>query len=290
MRTLREALQSARFAITAELSTRQQGGSDQTLLDASLLSDSVDSIELGGSSAGQAQASPVALASLLQQRGIDATPRLSCRDRNRIALQSDLLGLRAAGITSLVLTEGVQKIASEEPAGKPVFDLHCQDLITMANAMNEEEWPEGKHEFVIGTTAKACLPGPDWSADELLARANAGARFIQTQPCFDLPLLRQYMQRLVETKVTWHCSVFVTLAPLPSADTARWLAENVAGTLIPDELIRRMDDAPDPQQEGIDICAEQVRELSNIPGISGVKLLCLGDPEAVCASIKAAGL
>lgn len=269
---------------------RQRGSTEQILRDAALLNGFVDSIELGGSLAGRAQASPVALASLLLQQGIDATPRLSCRDRNRIALQSDLLGLRAAGAASLVLTEGVQNMASEKPAAKPVFDLHCQGLIAMANAMNEEEWPEGKHEFVIGTAAKACLPGPEWSADELLERANAGARFIQTQLCFDLPLLRQYMQRLVETRVTWHSSVFITLAPLPCADTARWLLEHMAGTLIPGELIKRLDDARDPQQEGVDICAEQMREIAKVPGVSGVKLLCLDNPGAVLDSIKAAGL
>jgi len=269
---------------------RQQEGADRILRDAALLNGSVDSIELGVNAHGRPQASPVALANVLLQRGIDATPHLNCRDRNRIALQSDLLGLRAAGISSLVLTEGLHNMASEEPAAKPVFDLHCQGLIAMANAMNEEEWPEGKHEFVIGTAAKACLPGPDWRDDELLARAKAGARFIQTQLCFDLPLLRQYMQQLVETKVTWHCSMFVTLTPLPCAKTARWLVENVAGTQIPDALIKRMDDAPDPQQEGIDICAEQMREIAQLPGVSGVRLLCLDHPEAVIASIEAAGL
>ena len=269
---------------------RHQGNTDRVLRDADLLNGSVDSIGLGGNPPGWAQASPVALANLLLQRGIDATPHLNCRDRNRIALQSDLLGLRAAGVSSLVLTEGLQNMASGEPAAKPVFDLDCQGLIAMANAMNEEEWPDGKHEFVIGTAANACLPGPDWSDDELLSRAKAGARFIQTQLCFDLPLLRQYMQQLVESRVTWHCSMFVTLAPLPCAETARWLVENVAGSQIPDALIKRLDDAPDPHQEGIDICAEQMREIAQLPGVSGVRLLCLDHPEAVLASIKAAGL
>lgn len=290
MRTLREALQSARFAITADLSMPHQESTDRLLHDADLLKGAVDSIELGGNALGGARASPLALANLLLQRGIDATPHLNCRDHNRIALQSDLLGLRAAGVSSLVLTEGLHNMASEEPAAKPVFDIHCQGLIAMANAMNEEEWPEGKHEFVIGTAAEACLPGPDWSVDELLARAKAGARFIQTRLCFDLPLMRQYVQQLVETKVTWHCSVFVTLAPLPSAENARWLVENIPGTQIPDALIKRMQDSARAHQEGIDICAEHIREIAQLPGVSGIRLLCLDHPEAVLASIEAAGL
>lgn len=290
MRTFRKALQGTRLAVTAELALSQQQGLDDVLRGATILSGSVDAIQLADHPLGQAQASPVALANLLLQQGIDATPWISCRDRNRIALQSDLLGLRAAGVTSLLLTEGAYKVESEDPPSKPVFDIHCQELIAMAHAINEEEWPESEHEFVIGTGVEACLPGPDREADVLLARAHAGARFIQTRLCLDLPLLRRYMQRLVETKVTWHCSVVVTLAPLPSADSARWLVNNLAGTLIPDELIRRMDDAPDPQQEGIDICVELLSEIAEIPGTSGVNLLCLENPEAVLSSIKAAGL
>lgn len=283
-------MQGTRLAVTAELVLSRQQNLDDILRGAAILSGSVDAIQLADHPYGQAQASPVALAHILLQQGIDATPWISCRDRNRIALQSDLLGLRAAGVTSLVLTEGGYEAKSENPPSMPVFDIHCQDLIALAHAINEEEWPESEHEFVIGTGAEVCLPGPGREADALLARAHAGARFIQTRLCLDAPLLRRYMQRLVETKVTWHCSVVVTLAPLPSADSARWLAKNLEGTLIPDELIRRMDDAPDPQQEGIDICVELLGEIAGIPGISGVNLLCLENPETVLSSIKAAGL
>ncbi len=118
----------------------------------------------------------------------------------------------------------------------------------------------------------------------------AGARFLQTQPCFNLVLLRRYLQGLVQAKVTWKYSVIVTLAPLPSAKMARWLAENNRGALIPDALIERLENSTDPEQEGIEICAELMREIADIPGVSGINLLTLGNPRAVTASIKASGL
>ena len=183
-----------------------------------MLSGVVDGIQLVSNPPGYAQTSQTALAALLLREGIDVTPTLNCRDRNRIALQSELLGLRAIGVTSLVLNQGGAMPRSPDSPGTAVFDVNCSELISMAHEPDEST-------FLLGTGASVPDDGSDWNAAPLLERSSAGARFLRLQPCSDIDLLRQHMARLVEDKVTWHYSVMVSLAPLPA---------NVCGPLISD--------------------------------------------------------
>ncbi len=257
MNTFRQALQEAQFTITAALSLQGDITVDKALRQAAEVAECVDAVQLTENPDNGIQASPLALSSLLLKNGIDPIPWLNCRDRNRIALQSDLLGLRAMGVSSLILNRGSQFAKDSTPAPKPVFDISCRELVAMASAMNEEEWAEGGHEFIIGTCAAVIAPDPDWNAEQLRARANAGARFLQTQPCSNPEVLIRYMQRLVEEKLTWNYSVVVTLPP---------------------------------PEENIDTCAGLIREVSSIPGVTGVNLPLLGNPGAVKSAIRASGL
>lgn len=290
MKTFRKTLQSGGFPLTAEFSAWKPVATDEMLRQAGLLAGSVDAIQLTADAAAHEGIAPLALASLLIRQGIDPLPRLNCRDRNRIAQQSDLLGLRALGISSLILDRGRPFPAGIQPGARPVFDHGCRELIAMAHAMNEEDWPEGDHEFMIGTRTTACAPEPGWNNESLPARATAGARFVQTQPCLDVEVLGRYMQGLVEAKLTWNYSVIITLAPFPCADAARWLLQDNPAALVPAVLMDRLESAADPEQEGIDICASLMREVSIIPGVSGINLLSLGNPGAVLAAIDASGL
>lgn len=258
MKTFGQALQSADFSITAELSLQKQTTVDDALRQAGVLAESVDAIQLTGNSNSSIQASPLALASLLIRQKIDPIPWLDCRDRNRIALQSDLLGLRAIGVSSIMLNRGSDSNKANEPKSKPVFDLSCHQLVAMANDMNEEEWSGSGSEFVIGTSTTAVAAKTDWDAGPLLALAGAGARFLQIRPCFDLGLLRGYMQKLVKARITWNYSVIASLTAGPG--------------------------------DGVKTCAGQMREIAEIPGVSGFNLLSRGDPEAVIAAIDASGL
>jgi methylenetetrahydrofolate reductase (NADPH) len=289
LRTFRQALQERLFTVTAEFSFQSETSVDEVLHQAEMLSGAVDGFQVAENPQAYMQTSVVALAALLKQRGLDPVPQLSCRDRNRIALQSDLLGLRALGITSVLLNKGGRLPVEDETVAAPVFDLNARELVAMAQELNDEA-ENLSSELLIGTDATVCAPGPRWSPDPLLGRAAAGARFLQTQPCFNLKMLRKYMRRLVEEKVTWQFAMIVTLAPLPSAETAAWLQDNIRGALIPPALVERLQHADDPEQEGIDICAELIREIVAIPGISGINLLTLGNPPAVRAAIEAAGL
>jgi methylenetetrahydrofolate reductase (NADPH) len=290
LKTFRQALQAETFSITAELSLRRETPVKELLRQAERMSPWVDGFQVAESPHTWVQMSPVAAAALLLAHGFDAVPQLTCRDRNRIALLSDLLGLRASGVTSVILNKGSRLPRNSRLRGQPVFDLSCRELIALARSLNDEDGVAADCGLLIGTAATAFAPKPDWTPELLLARAGGGAHFLQTQPCFNLEVLRRFMQRLVAEKITWQFAAVVTLAPLPSAESAAWLANSIRGALIPPALIERLRRSRDPETEGVDICAELLREIAGMPGVSGVNLLTLGNPEAVNAAIAAAGL
>jgi len=291
MKTFRQAVQSEAFTITADLTLQGGSGADDVARQLELLGPWVDGIQVSDSPWAWLQMSAVAAASLVLQQGIDPIPILTCRDRNRIALHSDLLGLRALGVNSVLLMRG-HKIPQDHPlkAGM-IFDTSSRELVAMAAGLAQPDPPVAGKEFFIGIGARAFRPpAQGWDAKSLRERSQAGARFLQTQLCFNLDILRLYMQCLVAARLTWKYSVMVSLTPLPSAATARWLKKNLTDSRIPDAVIRRLEEAADPQREGIEICAELMREMAAIPGVSGVNLMTTGNPQSIRDAIVASGL
>jgi methylenetetrahydrofolate reductase (NADPH) len=165
-----------------------------------------------------------------------------------------------------------------------------RELIALAASFGGDEAARPGPEFFIGTSARVFRPNQEWQAEALGARAAAGARFLQTQLCFNVNVLRQYMQALVAARLTWRFSVIVSLAVLPSAVTAQWVKKNLSGSRVPKSVIRRLEQAADPVQEGIRICAEKMQEIAAIPGVSGINLMTTGDAAAIPAAIEASGL
>jgi methylenetetrahydrofolate reductase (NADPH) len=290
MRTFARALASQAFTVTAELSPLGNMRVGEILQQAKEMAPFVDGVQVTENPQHRMQMSPVAMAALLLREGIYPVTHLNCRDRNRLALQSDLVGLRALGVSSLILNRGNLIQNPGALTGKPVYDINCRELISMAAGMSEKQPGEPGQEFMIGTSAIVFRPNADWKAELYQTRAKAGARFLQTQPCFSVPMLRHFMQRLVDLRATWKFAVVVTLAPLPGMEAARWQFENAQGAVIPKTIINEVATASDPEQAGIAICARQMREIAAIPGVSGVNLLTLGNPAAVIAAIKASGL
>jgi methylenetetrahydrofolate reductase (NADPH) len=290
LRTFREAVQGEEFTITAELTLKRVSIADDVMRQADILSPFVDGIQVTDNPWSWVQMSAVSAASILLHHGVDPIPVLTCRDRNRIALQSDLIGLRALGVTSVLLIRGHRVPENHVVPASTVFDTSGRELIAMASDLSEDETLGPGKAFFIGTGARLFRPNRGWRAESLTERANAGARFLQTQLCFNMDILRLYMKRFVEAKLTWNYSVMVSLSPLPSAETAKWLKENMGDSRIPKSVIQRLEDAKDPEREGIEICAELMREISEIPGVSGVNLLTTGNAEAIPAAIRASGL
>lgn len=290
MKTLAQALAGQSFTITADLSVDDDAPAEAILHQAKQLAPHVDGVQVTSHPRHQAQLSPLALAALMIREGIDPVTRLDCRDRNRLALQSDLVGLKVLGVTSLIIDRGDRPPSPGATSSKPVFDINCRELIAMASDISEESMGGPGSEFMVGTQAEVFVPEPDWHAEELSQRARAGARFMQTQPCFDMPLLRRYLQRLIDLKLTWKFAVVVTLAPLPGLDRFGLPLKNAPESRLPETVMQELDSATDAEQAGIEVCARLMREAATIPGVCGVNLLTLGNPAAVIAAIKASGL
>jgi methylenetetrahydrofolate reductase (NADPH) len=282
----RQALQGDRVALSAELSLKRDSNADTIARQAALFRDRVDGVQVLDNPLAWVHMSPLAAAALLLAEGVDPVPMLTCRDRNRIGLLSDLLGLRALGVESVLLGRGRRVGREHALHASTVFDMTGRELIAMAAGLEDD----GDRPFFIGAGAKAHRVRADWAADTLTVKAEAGAQFLLTQLCFNLDLLQHWLDALVRLRLTWRFSVVVSLTAFPSAETAQWVREHLTDSKIPAALVQRLEQAKDPRAEGIAICAETLRTVAALPGVSGIHLMSMGDPEALAEAIDASGL
>lgn len=295
MRTLRDALRSEEFTLTSELSLRPRMNALEILEQAKILGKTADAVQVPDNLNARPHMSNIAVASLLVQNGIDPVVHMTSRDRNRIAFQSDLLGAQGLGVTNVLLMRGESLAKSLTPKIQGVFDIKAVEMITTAAAIRDGEVFAGSQipdapELFIGSVATVFNPDSDWRPEKLVEKADAGAQFMQMQLCFDINTLRKYMARLVSSKLIWRFNVLVGLAVLPSADAARRLRKFKPGSIIPDSLITRLEQSSDAAAEGVEICAEMLRELAEIPGVAGANLMTPGDPASIPAAIRLSGL
>lgn len=287
LKTFQEAIRTRDFTLTAQLQLTHETDRESVVQQANILGPVVDAIQVTDNPGGSVHISNLSAASLLIQQGVDPVVQMTCRDRNNIALQSDLLGAQALGVTSLLIQRGDKLAEDYRPKTKQVFDMSSGDLITAALRIgSEDKTPD----FHIGSVITVFNAKSEWRATSLVAKADAGARFLQTQMCFDMDRLRRYMARLVAIRLTRRVHVVVSVATLPSGETARWVRDNMRGSVMPDAVIRRLDQASDPEQEGIRLCAELLQELKEIPGVSGANVLTPGNVATIPTVIHAAGL
>ncbi len=234
--------------------------------------------------------SGIAAAALLIQQGIDPILHMNCRDRNRIALQRDFIGAAALGVTSVMVMRGEKILKGKELGVRNVFDTTALQFMTYIQNLNQDEDSSLVSDFRVGANAELFTPDADWTPKNLLRKCDAGANFIQFPICFDMDVIREYMTHIIASKLTRRVNFIMALTPLPSADMARWVRDNVKGALLPEHIIERMERAPDPESEGIEICAELLRELTTIPGVSGANLIPMGKLEMIPAAIDASGV
>jgi methylenetetrahydrofolate reductase (NADPH) len=237
--------------------------------------------------------SSLAGAALLVQTGIEPVVQMTCRDRNRIALQCDLLGAAALGIENVLALRGDDPAEGDQPHAKAVFDLDSRALLETAHGLMEGRLPNGRAvaappRFFLGAADTPVDPPPGWRPHALAAKREAGARFVQTQFCFDIAVLRRWAHILVEEGVSERLAILVGLGPLASGRGARWMRDNLYGTLIPDPLIARLDAAAEPAREGFRIVVELIQLLVEVPGIAGVHLMAPRRPELLPELIDAA--
>jgi methylenetetrahydrofolate reductase (NADPH) len=265
--------------ITAEISPPLSSDPQDLLQKAMPLAGLADAVNITDGASARVHMSALAAAGILVREGVEPILQLTCRDRNRIALQSDLLGAAALGVRNLLILTGDDPSAGDQPDTKPVFDLDSRKLIETAVAIRDRhELPTGRKvagraDYFIGVADTPLDPASGWEPVSLRNKIAVGAQFSQTQFCMDTAIARRYMSRLGEKGLTERFFVLIGIAPLPSAQTALWMREHLPGTIISDAIIDRLARAGDPKAEGKRICLELLRELEAIPGVRGAHIM-----------------
>jgi methylenetetrahydrofolate reductase (NADPH) len=291
---LARRLAAGAFVMTAEIVPPVSCDAEDLLVRALPLRGVADAVNVTDGAGARAHMAATAAAALLVQAGIEPILQLTCRDRNRIALQSDLMGAAAMGIRNLLLLRGDDPEAGDQPDARPVFDLDTRALAETARMMRDEgRLPHGaavagRPAFFLGAADTPIDPPPGWRPDALAAKIEAGAQFVQTQFCMDAGIVRRYVARLAEAGLTGRVSILIGVTPLRSAKSAAWMRKHLFGTIIPDAMVARMEAAADPAAEGRRICVELIAELATIPGVAGVHVMAPGNAAAIPDVIAAA--
>ena len=293
---LRTCLESGHFAVTAEL-TPPRGSDFSTLtLAAETLKPAVTAVNLTDGAGARIRMSSLPAAIYLKQHGVEPILQMTCRDRNRIAIQSDLLGAAGFGILNVLALTGDGVDAGDDPDAKAVFDFGSKSLLEAIKHINDTGTTvsgaelSGSPNYFCGTADAPKDPADDWVPDTLKGKADAGASFVQTQYCYDMDVLQRYMARLADHGLTERLHFLIGLGPLRSGKGARWMRDNLFGTIMPEGIIRRMEAARDPRHEGIAVCAELIQQAREVEGVSGVHLMAPGLHQEIVEAVEIAGM
>jgi methylenetetrahydrofolate reductase (NADPH) len=292
--TLQERLRQGHFVMTAELVPPLSCDVEALLNKAVALKGLADAVNVTDGAGARAHMSALAGASLLLQAGVEPILQMTCRDMNRLALQSEMMGAAALGIRNLLLLSGDHPKSGDQPDTKPVFDVDSRTLIATARRLRDDgtlptgRKVEGKADFFIGAADMPLDPPEGWQPNALAAKIDAGAQFAQTQFCMDASIVRRYVAALERAGITGKIALLIGVNPLRSAKSARWMQHHLYGTIIPDAFIARLEQAADPAYEGLRICVELIEELATIRGVAGVHIMAPGNDMAIPEAIKAA--
>jgi methylenetetrahydrofolate reductase (NADPH) len=295
---LERVLRSGRFAVTAELNPPDSADPQSVYERALVLAEVCDAINATDASGANVHMSSVGVCALLTRAGYEPVMQVSCRDRNRIAIQGDLLGAAAMGVRNVLCLTGDGVQVGDQPEAKPVFDLDSNSLLRTARILRDQgHFLSGRKLEVapplfLGAAENPFVPPYDYRPLRLGKKIEAGADFIQTQFCFDIPRLQEFMKQICDLGYHERAFILIGVGPLRSAKAADWIRNNVPGVVIPDQVVNRLKGVPPGKQreEGKRICVEIIRQVSELPGVSGVHVMAYRQEELVAEIIQEAGL
>ncbi len=293
---LQARLGAGDFVVTAELTPPVATEARALLERARELKGIATAVNLTDGAGAKTHLSSLVAAHLVLQSGVEPILQMTCRDRNRLALQADLLGAMALGIRNILALGGDDPKTGDQPETRPVYDLDSRGLLAIAHRMRSEHKLasgteiKGPVALVLGAADVPVDPPPGWQPRGLLAKAEAGADFVQTQFCMDAGVVRRYAGRLLELGLAPRLGILIGVAPIPSARSARWMRERLFGSVIPDAIVARLEGAGDPAREGRAICIELLQELAEIPGVAGAHVMAPQNPSAIAEVIAASGV
>ncbi len=293
---LERLLRAGIFTVTAEIAPPDSADPREVYQRARVFDGYVDAINATDGSGANCHMSSVGMCSLLTRRGYAMVMQVSCRDKNRIAIQGDVLGASAMGVSNILCLTGDGVQAGDHPQAKPVFDLDCMSSLTMIRTMRDESrFLSGRRldsppQVFLGAAANPFAPPVDFRPLRLAKKIEAGAQFIQTQYCFDMAMFRQYMHQVRDLGLHEKVFILAGVGPLASAKSAEWIRRNIAGIHIPDFVIERLRGAQDQAQEGVNICIENIHQLREIEGVHGVHIMAYRQEHRVGEIIESSGV
>jgi methylenetetrahydrofolate reductase (NADPH) len=289
-------LESGQFAVTAEAGPPKGNAPNVIQKKGELLKSCCDALNVTDNQTAIVRMSSVSGCVLLKELGVESVLQMVVRDRNRIALQSDLVGAAALGIRNVLCLSGDHQRFGNHAMAKGVYDIDSIQLVQMVKAMrddheflNGEEMP-GDLPFFIGAAANPYADPFEFRVIRLAKKVKAGADFIQTQGIFDVPKFARWMEMVRDRGLHKKTHIIAGLIPMKSVGMARYMRNNVSGISVPQELVDRMADAKDPKEEGVKICLETIEQLTDVHGVHGIHIMAVAWEDIVPRIVEEAGL
>jgi methylenetetrahydrofolate reductase (NADPH) len=295
---LAKILAAGQFAVAAELSPPRGVNLDSIAKDAATLKGYADAVNVTDNQAASVRMASIPVCALLVQQGLEPVAQMTCRDRNRLAMQADLLGAAALGIRNVLCLSGDHTRWGDHPAAKNVYDLDSTHLIRLVRNMVEHGCLDNGKEitpapdFFVGAVANPFAPPFDYRPMRLAKKAAAGARFVQTQLIYNVDRFREYMKKVVDLGLHEQVYILAGVGPFKSSRMASFMATQVAGMDVPQPLVERMEKTPKAAQpeEGIRICCEIIEQVRDLPGVAGLHIMAVHWTEAVPEIVTRSGL
>ncbi len=300
---LEKVLASGGFAVTAELGPPKSADAEFVRINAEYLKGVVDAVNITDNQTAIVRMSSIAAGKLALESGLEPIIQVTCRDRNRLAIQADLLGAYALGLKNVLCLTGDHQCFGNHPSSKNVFDIDSIQLLDMVRNMRDEKIfqcgdelrnskkaPLVEPKMFIGAAANPFGDPFAFRVTRLAKKINAGADFIQTQCIYDMDRFKKWMEAVRDRGLHEKVYILAGITPLKSARMASYMNNNVAGLSVPDEIIKRLESADDPKAEGHKIVIEQIQQIKEIPGISGVHIMAIGGEKTVGGIAEEAGL
>jgi methylenetetrahydrofolate reductase (NADH) len=293
---LERILRAGKFAVTTEMAPPDSADPEEVYRRARIFDGYVDAINATDGSGANCHMSSLAVCALLTRVGYAPVMQISCRDKNRIAIQGDILGGAAMGVCNILCLTGDGVQAGDHPQALPVFDLDSMTLLETARTMRDQHrFLSGRRltfapRVLLGAAENPFAPPLEWRAQRLAKKIAAGAQFIQTQYCYDVPVLKDFLRRIEDLGLLGQVFILVGVGPLRSAKTAEWMRTHVPGLHIPDAVIARLKGAADAAREGRNLCIEIIQEIRSVPGVSGVHVMAYRQEDTVPEIIDRSGV
>jgi methylenetetrahydrofolate reductase (NADPH) len=294
---LEKVLTAGKFAVTAELGPPQNADPEAIKKKAQYCRGNVDGANITDNQTAIVRMSSIAAAAIAISCGVEPVVQMVCRDRNRIAMQSDILGAAALGVKNLLCLSGDHQKFGNHPQAANVFDIDSVQLIAMVKKMRDEKKflcgdPIKEHEprLFMGAVENPFADPFEYRVLRLAKKVEAGADFIQTQCVFDVEKFARWMGLVVAAGLHKKVHILAGLTPVRSHKALVYMKNEVAGMSIPDELIKRMESAGEPKEEGVKICLEMIEQVRNIEGVAGIHLMPIGWESITPVILERAGL